>query len=173
MNASFPTRRGGGAPAATSIADRYEVISRAARAVARGRLGASAPALVDDAVAETLARAVERWDRLADHENLAGWAASCAHLVCLELLRRQRREATACWALVPGTSGDDGATYVVRDELARALALLSPRQRAVLTLRYLEDLDEVTTAARLGLSVANVRAAAHEGRTRLRHVLAA
>jgi DNA-directed RNA polymerase specialized sigma24 family protein len=71
-----------------------------------------------------------------------------------------------------GMSMDWDDECVVRDELARALACLSDRQRLAVTLRYIHDLDEATTASRLGTSVANVRAAAHEGRARLRQLLA-
>jgi RNA polymerase sigma factor (sigma-70 family) len=174
MKASIPTRRKGGAPASNPLTDHYEEVTRAARVAARRRLGATT--LVDDVVAETLVRMVERWDRLAGHENLAGWAARCADLVGLEVLRREQRAGVpepAAGAAEAAPDPDVGARVAVSDELAAALAMLSPRQRSVMTLRYLEDLDEATTASRLGLSAANVRAAAHEGRARLRRLLAA
>jgi RNA polymerase sigma-70 factor (sigma-E family) len=55
-----------------------------------------------------------------------------------------------------------------RDLLARSLALLPPRQRAVLVLRYFEDLSEAQTAMMLGCSVGTVKSQAARGLARLR-----
>jgi DNA-directed RNA polymerase specialized sigma24 family protein len=43
--------------------------------------------------------------------------------------------------------------------------------RAVVVLRYLEDLSEAETAAALGCSVGTVKSAAHRGVARLREAL--
>jgi RNA polymerase sigma-70 factor (sigma-E family) len=55
-----------------------------------------------------------------------------------------------------------------RDYLMRALALLPPRQRAVLVLRYFDDLSENETAQMLGCTVGTVKAHAARGLARLR-----
>jgi RNA polymerase sigma factor (sigma-70 family) len=55
-----------------------------------------------------------------------------------------------------------------RTALRDALAQLSPRQRAVLVLRYYEDLTEAATAEVLGISVGTVKSHAREGLARLR-----
>ncbi len=59
-----------------------------------------------------------------------------------------------------------------RDEMTRALAGLPPRMRAVLVLRYWEDLSEADTAAALGCSVNTVKTHTTRGLTRLRAALA-
>ncbi|TCJ34950.1 SigE family RNA polymerase sigma factor [Parafrankia sp. BMG5.11] len=56
----------------------------------------------------------------------------------------------------------------VRDELIRALMTLPVRQRAVLVLRYLDDLPEAEVAAALGCSVGSVKSQASRGLARLR-----
>ena len=56
--------------------------------------------------------------------------------------------------------------------IAESLKRLSRRQRDVIVLRYLMDYDEQTTAAVMGTSVSNVKAAAHEARQRLNPLLA-
>jgi RNA polymerase sigma factor (sigma-70 family) len=51
-----------------------------------------------------------------------------------------------------------------------ALAQLTPKQRTVLVLRYLEDLSESQTAAMLGIGAGTVKSAAREALARLRKV---
>jgi RNA polymerase sigma factor (sigma-70 family) len=48
---------------------------------------------------------------------------------------------------------------------------LPPKQRAVVALRYLEDLSEAETASLLDISVGTVKAHASRGLDRLREVL--
>jgi RNA polymerase sigma-70 factor (sigma-E family) len=54
--------------------------------------------------------------------------------------------------------------------LRGALARLTPRQRAVLVLRYYEDLPERDVAQLLGCSVGTVRSTAHRSLAKLREV---
>jgi RNA polymerase sigma-70 factor (sigma-E family) len=58
-----------------------------------------------------------------------------------------------------------------RDELWRALQQLPPRTRAVVVLRYWEDLSEAETARILGCSAGTVKSQASRGLARLRAVL--
>jgi len=53
--------------------------------------------------------------------------------------------------------------------LLEELRRLSPRQRAVLVLRYFDDLTEADTAVALGISVGTVKSHARDGLERLRH----
>ncbi len=66
---------------------------------------------------------------------------------------------------------DATAGQAERDELLAALGRLPVRMRAVLVLRYWEDLSEVETARILGCSVGSVKSQASRGLTRLREVL--
>ena len=58
-----------------------------------------------------------------------------------------------------------------RDELMRALAKLPPRTRAVVVLRYWEDLSEAETAQVLGCSVGAVKSQGSRGLAQLRAAL--
>ena len=60
-----------------------------------------------------------------------------------------------------------------RTDLVAALAQLPPRMRAVLVLRYWEDLSEAGTAEALGCSVTTVKTHTTRGLARLRAQLAA
>jgi RNA polymerase sigma factor (sigma-70 family) len=127
---------------------------------------------VEDAVAETLARTFERWERVRKHDNPTGWVVVCAKNVCLEQLRAENRAQRARTVLGPRASSQDHADATVQsDALYMGLAALSKRQRDVAVLRYLMDYDEATTAMLLGTSVSKVKTAAHEARQRLRVLL--
>ena len=58
----------------------------------------------------------------------------------------------------------------LRDALVRMLLQLPPRQRAVLVLRYWEQLSEAETAAVLGWPEGTVKSAASRGLRRLREL---
>jgi RNA polymerase sigma-70 factor (sigma-E family) len=58
----------------------------------------------------------------------------------------------------------------LRDALVRMLLQLPPRQRAVLVLRYWEQLTEAETAATLGWPEGTVKSAASRGLRRLREL---
>lgn len=68
----------------------------------------------------------------------------------------------------PPAPGDPAATVDLRDALVRELLRLPPRQRAVLVLRYLDDLPEAEVAAALGCSVGTVKSQASRALARLR-----
>jgi RNA polymerase sigma factor (sigma-70 family) len=129
---------------------------------------------VEDAVAETMARTFERWERVRRHDNPVGWVVVCAKNVCLEQLRKNSRQAQATSAQQEDVDifidlSDETAVSVT---ISNALDQLSKRQRDVAVLRYLMDCDEKTTAEAMGTSVGKVKTAAHEARGRLRPILA-
>jgi RNA polymerase sigma factor (sigma-70 family) len=65
---------------------------------------------------------------------------------------------------------DPTAEVDLRDALVRMLLRLPPRQRAVLVLRYWEQLTEAETAAVLGWPEGTVKSAASRGLRRLREL---
>jgi len=70
--------------------------------------------------------------------------------------------------LPDSTVDDQHGAYDARDEVWRALGRLPRRQRAVLVLRYFEDLTEAQTADVLGVSVGTVKSQASKALARLR-----
>lgn len=70
---------------------------------------------------------------------------------------------------VPETArGDHAAGADLRVSLEAALGRLTSRQRAVLVLRYVEDMPEAEAAALLDLSVGTIRSTASRALARLR-----
>jgi RNA polymerase sigma-70 factor (sigma-E family) len=71
-------------------------------------------------------------------------------------------------SLPESTVDDQPGAYDARDEVWRALGRLPRRQRAVLVLRYFEDLTEAQTAQVLGVSVGTVKSQSAKALARLR-----
>lgn len=85
---------------------------------------------------------------------------------------RRRRVTELPWASPPEVPGGDevgGATD--RITLRDALTRLTPKQRAVLVLRFYEDLTESQTAAALGVSPNTVKSQTRVALQRLRELV--
>ena len=85
----------------------------------------------------------------------------------------RRRGVARRWQPVvamPERRADGTDAVDIRDALVRMLAQLPPRQRAVVVLRYWEQLSEAETAAVLGCSPGSVKSAASRGMSRLREL---
>jgi RNA polymerase sigma-70 factor (sigma-E family) len=65
---------------------------------------------------------------------------------------------------------DPAAQHAERDALWQALGRLPTRQRAILVLRYLEDLTEAQTAETLGIAVGTVKGQASRALAKLREI---
>jgi RNA polymerase sigma-70 factor (sigma-E family) len=67
-------------------------------------------------------------------------------------------------------TGDPMAVLDLRDALVRLLLQLPPHQRAVIVLRYWEQLSEAEAAEILGCSVGTVKSATSRGLSRMREL---
>ena len=121
----------------------------------------------EDLVQTALIKVVPRWPRIADHPEPYVRQVLARESINRWRRRRWREVATDRLPDAPVTD-DDGSE---REALRAALLTLSPRQRAVVVLRYYEDLTERETAHRLGLSLGTVKSYAKEGLERLRKVV--
>jgi RNA polymerase sigma-70 factor (sigma-E family) len=84
---------------------------------------------------------------------------------------RRRRFSELPWASPPETAGGDEAGAATdRLTLRHALARLTPRQRAILVLRFYEDLTETQAAAALGISPNTVKSQSRVALRRLREL---
>ena len=87
----------------------------------------------------------------------------------LSMTRRRSFTEAPTAEIEPQRTVPDHATGIVNsDDLWRALAALSARERVVLVLRYYQDLDDRTIADVLGIKPSSVRATASRALATLR-----
>jgi RNA polymerase sigma-70 factor (sigma-E family) len=126
----------------------------------------------EDLVQSALARAYLRWNRIAD---LDAPEAYLKRMVVNEHLRwRARRSSREVPVQSTGSdvaAGDNANAHAERDAAWELLRTLPRRQRAVLVLRYYEDLPDADIASLLGCRESTVRSQAARGLAALRAVL--
>jgi RNA polymerase sigma-70 factor (sigma-E family) len=124
----------------------------------------------EDLVQVALERAYRHWPRICGAEGPERYVRRILASASADRWRRLgRRPEQALPAAGPGPVVADRTGEIAdRDYLLRALAGLPPRQRAVLVLRYFDDLSEAETAQMLGCSVGTVKSQAARGLARLR-----
>jgi RNA polymerase sigma-70 factor (sigma-E family) len=125
----------------------------------------------EDAVQVVLAKLYAHWDRVDRRDALDGYVRTMLIRATLEHRRRLwwRRELTT--SAVPDVVATAPVDPEERIVLIQALAKLPPRQRAVVVLRFWEDLDVAQTAAALGCSEGTVKSQTSHGLTALRSLL--
>jgi len=118
----------------------------------------------EDAVQEAFARAWTRADRGDDFTHLAGWVAT----VALNVARNDRRHRKVAERKLPELVTSPTELDVdARVDLQRAVLALPDRQREVVVLYYLLDLDVATVAELLGVSDGTVKTALARARDKL------
>ena len=146
-----------GGPSAASVQDFDAFV--AARSPALRRLAVLLTGdngHAEDAVQSALLAAWRRWDRISRVDNVEAYVRT----VLLNTVRssRRRKQAEVWGGDPPDLPVDDRADSIVdRDAMWRALRRLPAKQRAVIVLRYYEDLTEAQTAAALGCHVGTVK----------------
>jgi RNA polymerase sigma-70 factor (sigma-E family) len=121
----------------------------------------------EDLVQEALTKVALRWRRLASG-NPEGYARQIIVRDNISWWRKRRLEVVGGVSASTATVADGSAATERRLLLDAALAVLTPRQRAVVVLRYYDDLSERDTAEALGVSVGTVKSQTHLALRRLR-----
>lgn len=128
----------------------------------------------EDITQECLFRVAQRWPRVRSMEYPLAYARKILfHLALDETRRSKRHRAELTQARTASEPLDDSSEREMRlvdaaIELEAALAVLTPRQRAVLVLRYLEELTEAEVGQVLSCSVGTVKSTASRALERLR-----
>lgn len=126
----------------------------------------------EDLLQDVLERAYRRWGRITRTGAAEPYVRQMLVNASIDRRRRVQRRREGPFLL----TGIDPATHDQlqdaddRDLLLRAMAQLAPRQRAVLVLRFFEDLTAAQTAAVLGCSVGAVKSQASRALARLRDI---
>ena len=110
----------------------------------------------EDLLQTTLAKTYLSWGRIRDREALDGYVRRTMVNTQTSFWRRKRPESL--YDEMPERPGRDAhADADLHDALWTALGRIGRKQRAILVLRYYEDLSEAETAAVLGVSVGTVK----------------
>jgi RNA polymerase sigma-70 factor (sigma-E family) len=126
------------------------------------------PHTAADLVQDALERTGMRWNRIDRQGDPEGYVRRAILNGRISRWRKHRRETLV--DCVP----ERMTPYVVPgrdDQLWQLLATLPPRQRAVLVLRYYEDMSEVQIAATLGCSPGTMKSQSSKALAKLRLAL--
>jgi RNA polymerase sigma-70 factor, ECF subfamily len=158
--------RAGDPAAFAELAERHRaMIYRVALGIVR------CPDTAEDIVQETLVRAYRSRARLDPGRDAGAWLRTIAANRALTACRREARGR----GLVPALReehADAGEADTSDGRVERALRMLSPMQRAVLTLFALDELTLPEAARSLGCSLGTTKKHLHRARERLRELLA-
>lgn len=120
----------------------------------------------EDVTQDAFVRLYERWRGIARIDHPGAWVRQVA-------IRNAVRQAR--WTRLRFTDApvdEQSAWDALPDlDLARAVASLSPQQRAAVALFYLEDLPVEEVAQLLGVSTSTVKQHLHRARSRLAGLL--
>jgi RNA polymerase sigma-70 factor (sigma-E family) len=126
--------------------------------------------LAEDLVQQALIQVASRWEKISAGGDPDPYVRRVLYTQHVSWWRRRRLidrpHADPPDVVVADRAGDTDTELTVRQALRR----LTPKQRAVLVLRYFEDLTEAQTAEVLGLSVGTVKSNTRDALARLRAV---
>ena len=129
------------------------------------------PCDAEDLLQTALTKTYLAWERIEDHRALDGYVRRALLNTRTSQWRKRRVDEFACDELPepePQDGPDPAETQAVRDAMWHAVLRLPARQRAMVVLRYYEDLSEVRTAEVLGVSVGTVKSAVSRALVKLR-----
>lgn len=121
-----------------------------------------------DLVQDTLTKAYLRWDRVSRADVPEAYVRTMMFHAFIDERRVDRRRSAKDRLLVVRDEPSCAPDTAERLDLWQLLATLPPRERAVLVLRYYEDLKEMEIASVLGISTGSVKSYAHSALRKLR-----
>lgn len=126
------------------------------------------PHHAQDLVQNTLTKLYLAWDRIERHERVDAYARRILVNEHRSAWRRAWRQREITTDVLPDAGAMSPEHDGERDAVWAFVSGLPPRQRAVIVLRYYEDLTEAETADLLGISRGTVKSQAHRALAALR-----
>ncbi|MFJ8586203.1 SigE family RNA polymerase sigma factor [Streptomyces sp. NPDC093595] len=130
------------------------------------------PCDAEDLLQTALTKTYVAWSRIEDHRALDGYVRRALVNTRTSQWRKRKVDEFACEELPEPAGGaaepDPAEQQALRDAMWRAVMRLPDRQRAMVVLRYYEDLSEAQTAEMLGVSVGTVKSAVSRALGKLR-----
>jgi RNA polymerase sigma-70 factor (sigma-E family) len=126
--------------------------------------------LAEDLLQDTLAKVAQHWEAIERDGNPEAYARTVLYHRAVDTWRTRLRRPRVVGDLTrePTDGGDPFVDSDRRLLLRCALARLTPKQRAVLVLRFYEDRTEAQSAEVLGCSVSTVKSTTRTALERLR-----
>jgi RNA polymerase sigma-70 factor (sigma-E family) len=122
----------------------------------------------EDLVQATLTKLYLAWDRILDHQQVDAYARRALVNEHRSTWRRTSRRPEVLSNALPDEGREQPSYDGEREAVWRFVQGLPPRQRAVIVLRYYEDLSEAETATLLGISTGTVKSQASRALASLR-----
>src|ERR1700755_2181677 len=113
--------------------------------------------LAEDLLQTTLSKTYLAWRRLDGMDSVEAYARRVLVNTATSWWRRRWRGEQPTLALPERPSADQTDAVAERDAMWQAVATLPGRARAVIVLRYYEDLTESDAAALLGVSIGTIK----------------
>ena len=135
------------------------------------------PQRAEEVLQETLMKAwreAARYD--PDRARLSTWLHQIAHNLCIDILRRQRREQPLTENADTITDSDESPESIVQTQetqrqLTSAVSALSQRHRTALVLTYYQSLPNRDVAQIMGISVRALESLLVRARRELKTIL--
>lgn len=128
-------------------------------------------ATAEDLLQTALVKTWFKWHQVRDKDAAEAYVRQVMTRTFATWWRRKWRGEVATGELPERAGYDHYADVDSRHALRRALAELPPRQRAIVVLRFYEDLPEAEVASLLGCSVGTVKSTASRALVRLRGIV--
>jgi RNA polymerase sigma-70 factor (sigma-E family) len=155
-----------------AYADLADLIrERGRELLAAATLLAGGPIAGEDLLQSALERTMRAWRRIEGPPE--GYLRRTMYHLAVDGWRLRRRRPEVLTFAEPRSHPDDAEGIALRQALIASLAQLPPRQRAVLVLRYFEQLTEAEAADVLGCSLGNIKSTTSRALAKLRETATA
>jgi RNA polymerase sigma-70 factor (sigma-E family) len=125
----------------------------------------------EDLLQTTLVRVYQRWPQVAAMERPVGYARKVLVSQAATWWRRRSSHESPMLLRDEAAPEDRTEEHAEHERVWKALLSLPPRQRAVMVLRYYEDLTEADIAEALSMAPGTVKSHSHAAARRLADLL--